>query len=378
MAKGPKLVNKAPGGRTANPPAQQAAIPRAPANTGTVASYASFVQVARAPEPPPPPPVVRDLNVPNAKNITRGMGAVNLAVPGSQAGGTPNLAVEVAPDGVQAQPPAPTGQEAAPREQAATSVNAAPAALVPSIAPAPTMVSESKWVAPSHAGSLLSAVPFTNKSPGAKVGWYNSGHCKLAIHKPKDFQPGDVIAAPYHVANLNRNLDPNSKDLVISAEGPVFSKRRMGVVLYKTVEVMIVLPLFSWTSKGIASKIHSWKVQGDPTNPVQDYVEVFNYKDRQNFRMRGVHQPLHFVHKHRLGELSEHTTCHITGAVMVNWKEDISQVGRITKQSFNRLLQLRQLREGYYIKLDTSEAVWPREGDRDWKRVLQKEPKPEQ
>ncbi|EME89122.1 uncharacterized protein MYCFIDRAFT_170633 [Pseudocercospora fijiensis CIRAD86] len=364
MPKGLQLVNKAPGGPTSNAPAQQPAVPRAPARTGTTGTYASLMQGARAPPPQPRGPPGAYLNVPNVNNIARDMGGMNLAGQGSQAGGLPNTAAQGA------------AQQAAPQAQDATSANVSPAAMVPSIAPAPTLVSERDWVAPTHAGSLISAAPFANTSHGARAGWYNSGHCKMAIHKAKDFQSGDVIAAPYHVPNLNPKLSPNSKDLVISSEGPVFSKRRMGIVLWKSAEVMIVLPLFSWTSQGIGNKIQHWKAKGDLTNSVQDYVEVFNYRDRQNFKMKGVHQPLHFVHKQSWGGLTEYTTCQITGAVMVNWKEDITQVGRITRQSFNRLLQLRQMREAFYIREDARQNSWPMEGARDT-RVLQKEPKPQ-
>jgi hypothetical protein len=56
--------------------------------------------------------------------------------------------------------------------------------------------------------------------------------CKISNYTRRDFKLGDVIAAPFHVANTNPNVLSNDDRLTLTCEGHAYSKRRMMVVLF--------------------------------------------------------------------------------------------------------------------------------------------------
>ncbi|RMY69722.1 hypothetical protein D0864_11047 [Hortaea werneckii] len=76
----------------------------------------------------------------------------------------------------------------------------------------------------------------TNRSkasfPSARRG-INTAVCKLSGYTKKDFHKGEVISLPFHCANTNPHVDPNTDDRWRSTvEGPVYSKRRMMAILF--------------------------------------------------------------------------------------------------------------------------------------------------
>ncbi|GIZ40848.1 hypothetical protein CKM354_000417100 [Cercospora kikuchii] len=223
---------------------------------------------------------------------------------------------------------------------------------VPSIAPPPSNQSvviappPSVWV-PSTAANL----PVTLQNQHPRHGWFKNEICTTSPYHRGTFQVGDVIGAPYHKANMSKQAQPGH-EVVISAVGPVFSKRRMFIVLWMTEEEMFCLPLYSWQNTGIQKK----------RKYIQDYVCVGNFNKKDKFRHSGVHEPVWFVHKYPDGELTDATTCHIAGGKYIEYKEDITKVGRITGSSFAALNELWQMRNQVFR---SKQANFPPDGQQD-------------
>lgn len=144
-----------------------------------------------------------------------------------------------------------------------------------------------------------------------------------------NFAKGDIISVPFHTANMNPNVD-TAKDLKIvdTIYGPVYSKRRMMIVLYKHIEDLFCLPLFTWSCRGMSSR---------PSNLRLEYVGVANANDRK-YKNEGKYAPV--VADCRRKPMHPATSVHLTGGYKVNCKEDINQVGRIDQQSYAHLESL--------------------------------------
>ncbi|KAM3418545.1 hypothetical protein BST61_g4522 [Cercospora zeina] len=231
--------------------------------------------------------------------------------------------------------------------------------LLPSIAPSHSYASvKTRFALSRHPRDISAASGSIH--PKSNQGWFDNNVCVLSPYDRRSFKQGDIISVPYHIANMNPNIDKNQKELQISAQGPVFSKRRMMIVLWKTPEATLCLPLFSWQQAGIEK-------QDNGTNSMENYVCVVNYRDREAFkysdRKKGPNRPLHFVHKHDDHPgLNESTTCQLAGGHMVEYQEDISKVGRSTQSSYIGLRAMWEARNSEYWKEDD---VWPAEGDHD-------------
>ncbi|PIB01497.1 hypothetical protein CB0940_00182 [Cercospora beticola] len=186
-------------------------------------------------------------------------------------------------------------------------------------------------------------------------GWFRNEICVKSSYKKASFKVGDVISVPFHKANLIPQAQP-ADEVNITSVGPVYSKRRMFVVLWLADEEMFCLPLYSWNQVGMIRK------QGY----VKDYVSLGNWKYRDSFKPSGVHPAIWFVHRNEVSELTDTTTCHIAGGKHVEYQEDISYVGRITKSSYEALLDLWGTRNDEFTNQPTD---FPPEGEQDqrWK-----------
>ncbi|PPJ55410.1 hypothetical protein CBER1_02718 [Cercospora berteroae] len=233
--------------------------------------------------------------------------------------------------------------------------------LLPSIAPAPSYASvKTRFVLSQHPRDI--GVASGNIHPKKNKGWFDNNVCVLSPYYRNTFKQGDVISVPYHIPNINPNVDVNQKELQISAQGPVFSKRRMMIVLWKGPETMFCLPLFSWQQAGIEKKDNG-------RDAIRNYVCVVNYQDRKNFelsgRKTGPNNPLYFVHRHDDNPgLSDSTTCSLVGGHMVGYQEDIGKIGRITQSSYKGLRAMWDARNAVYWDEDDG---WPPEGDQDYR-----------
>lgn len=187
----------------------------------------------------------------------------------------------------------------------------------PSVAPTPSAMT-TKWRetnAPSRTTRRTARQAFQNDV------------CKISNYTRRDFKLGEVIAAPFHVANTNPNVDPKDDRLTITCEGPAYSKRRMMVILFAHQHDLFCLPLYSFSGRGLTGKPDGLKVE---------YVCVRNV-GAQAFVNHGVHLPVEVTARH---PLTDSTTIQLTGGLRVGCNEDITRVGRLTEKSYFSLVEL--------------------------------------
>ena len=189
----------------------------------------------------------------------------------------------------------------------------------PSIGPSPSTMSMN-WRTRNAAQSQASNGSFRQV--------VNNVVCKLSGFTRKDFRKGDITALPFHTANPNPNVDPNTdKHWVQTCEGPAYSKRRMMVVMWIHERDMFCLPLYTFNGSGLQNK---------PAHTKHEYVSMQNVGD-QNFANQGMYPPVE-VQSRR--PMDPNTTVYITGGVKVACNEDIAHVGRMPRESRNDLLNL--------------------------------------
>lgn len=187
----------------------------------------------------------------------------------------------------------------------------------PSLGPTQSTMT-TKWCqsnAPSRATDRTRRQAFTNAV------------CKISNYTRRDFKLGDVISAPFHVANTNPHVKPDDERLTRTCEGHAYSKRRMMVVLFVHHYDLFCLPLFSFSGRGLTEK---------PDHIKTEYVCMKN-AGAENFVNHGVHPPVE-IQAHR--PVTDSTTVHPTGGLRVGCNEDIARVGRLTEKSYFRLVEI--------------------------------------
>ncbi|CAK1356179.1 unnamed protein product [Cercospora beticola] len=174
-----------------------------------------------------------------------------------------------------------------------------------------------------------SAAPTENS-----LGGYNqniqTNTCVRTNRSVRSFKIGEVIALPFHVPNLNPNNNITHDRLRVTCEGPVFSKRRMFVILWINQFDMFCLPLYSFEGQGITKK------KGDLQ---KDYIEVKNVGVKF-FEQMGLYRPVEMQTYDPNRPMTDSTTIHLTGGIKVDPQEHISTVGRFTESSHRDLLTL--------------------------------------
>ncbi|KAM3418523.1 hypothetical protein BST61_g4501 [Cercospora zeina] len=145
-----------------------------------------------------------------------------------------------------------------------------------------------------------------------------------------NFKIGEVISLPFHVPNLNPRHKITHERLRLTCEGPVFSKRRMLVILWTNDFDMFCLPLYSFENQGISKKRDELK---------KDYIEVKNV-NAESFRQLGLYKPVEVQTYDLNRPMTDSTTIHLTGGIRVDPQEHISMVGRFTQASHRDLLKL--------------------------------------
>lgn len=159
----------------------------------------------------------------------------------------------------------------------------------------------------------------------------NNAVCKLSGYTRKDFQKGEVISLPHHSANTDPNVDPNTDNRWRSTvEGPVYSKRRMMVVLFIYGRDMLCLPLYTWNKSGISRRPAWLKNEYVGVQDVNNHNYV-NHGDYPPVIIEGNRRPMH-----------EHSTVVLSAGCKVSCNEDILSVGRLTQKSHTHLVALWQ------------------------------------
>ncbi|KAK3055558.1 hypothetical protein LTR09_003478 [Extremus antarcticus] len=164
----------------------------------------------------------------------------------------------------------------------------------PSLAPRPSQIT----TYPRGQNSQVSTVSRAARRVANNV-------CVLSGYTKHNFQLGEIITIPLHQPDLNPHADPNDQCLAHTIQGPVYSKRRMVVVLWIYEEILFCVPLYTFGKRGP-------KYQG-------------NYK------------PIEAQTRYPCEPTS---TVHITGAIPVRCEEDIGRCGRVTEDSFGRLVDM--------------------------------------
>ncbi|SMR52181.1 unnamed protein product [Zymoseptoria tritici ST99CH_3D1] len=156
--------------------------------------------------------------------------------------------------------------------------------------------------------------------------------CVRTERTVRHFRKGEVIALPFHVANMNAKLDIGHERLTRTIEGPAFSKRRMFVILWTNQLDMFCLPLYSFEGRGLSGKKEDHKA---------DYVCMVNKGREASFNNQGKYEPVVFESYNRR-PMADETTVHLTGGVTVDPRGDISFVGRLDLRSHVHLMGLWQ------------------------------------
>lgn len=152
-------------------------------------------------------------------------------------------------------------------------------------------------------------------------------YCRVTGCTRRDFRLGEVISAPYHTANTNPNYKLYDERITLTVEGPAYSKRRMMVVMFIHEQDMFCLPLYSHENRGLSGK---------PDYLKKEYVCMANVGD-EGFVNQGLYPPVEVVANRPVLR----TTCvQLTGGLRVGCNEDITDVGRLTRKSYQELVEL--------------------------------------
>lgn len=146
----------------------------------------------------------------------------------------------------------------------------------------------------------------------------------------RDFRLGDVVALPFHTPNTNPHTRPDDPNLTATIQGPVYSKRRMAVVLWMYQRDMFCLPLYTFEHKGLSNKAQYLH---------KEYVSLRN-KGSKNAVAQGPHKPIEVVCRKK--PIDDETVVHIAGGFRVACNEDITFAGRLTQVSHTELCELWQ------------------------------------
>lgn len=189
--------------------------------------------------------------------------------------------------------------------------------------------------------------------------WLKTDICFKAPYSRSTFNLGDVIAIPYHVSNMDEYADPNDLHIAINKEyGPIYSKRRMFVVVHKNFASLFCLPLYSHKGSGMKKYL-------DNDDHMKEVIEVRDviYRGAQGrwIQQHKFYNPLDFVHKDSPRNcLIKETIVHLSGGVRIDWHEPATYVGRFTQRSHEALVK-------YYLQVQRKAQAevctnWPKVG----------------
>jgi len=209
----------------------------------------------------------------------------------------------------------------------------------PSMAPAATL-------APGQIARSRAPTMASQGTQATYRGVIRNQNCILLGQTKANFKKGDIICTPYHQPNLVPNPDPNDFRLTRTCEGPVYSKRRMLVVLMIYEQTMYCLPLYTWSGRGLGSR---------PAWLKKEYVAMKNAQHKklypgEPFVNDGVHDEIEVICRH---PVKVQTTIQLTGGVKVDCCGDVNTVGRLTQTGYKRLMALWQK-----VNEDAKNAPW--------------------
>lgn len=205
----------------------------------------------------------------------------------------------------------------------------------PTLPPKPPPATQPVWnpssaPAPSNNGYNLRPLGTTSSFASYRSGRQGIRNtvCTIGRYRQADFRLGDILSLPYHESNTNPHTTPGDKHLANTWIGPVYSKRRMVIVLWMHTRDMFCLPLYTFDHTGLRNKQHL----------LHEYVSVQNYGD-EKFQNQGMYPP---VVADTTYPLDDDTTVHITGGLKVACNDDIKICGRVEREDYYDLVNLWQ------------------------------------
>lgn len=153
----------------------------------------------------------------------------------------------------------------------------------------------------------------------------------------ESFAKGDILSVPVHTPTLHRNTQHRYRVKPLETpQGPVYSVRRLVIVLYVFDGGMICLPLYSFGLEGITAVPQRLQREYAALRDDDNYYGPGNNGEnipRIGVRCRGTKQMHHAA------------LVHLLGSVEVRYEEDIVRVGQMSDTSFEELV-LQHARAG--------------------------------
>lgn len=151
-----------------------------------------------------------------------------------------------------------------------------------------------------------------------------------------DFREGDILYAPFRTPSLHPNtISTFRMQPIDTPQGSMYDTKRMMVVIKLYNDSMLCLPMFSFGFAGIAAVPQQYR---------QDYVGVKPEEELSEPEGFGGIPRIQFD---CFGPKKMHpaSLVHLLGAIHVRYNDDIVDIGRIPKESFEELMVHFQARQ---------------------------------
>lgn len=154
------------------------------------------------------------------------------------------------------------------------------------------------------------------------------GLCVKSPYSKNSFSKGMVITLPFHVPNTNDQVKATDTALAITEHGPVYSKRRMAIVLWRHARDMICVPLYSFNGVGIAKL---------PQGIKNEYIEITEFGKAKGYDTQGVNPVMEAKMNYPFEKLS---CVHASGSFRVSYQENVAYAGSLTEDSKQILVKV--------------------------------------
>ncbi|CZT18630.1 uncharacterized protein RCC_04474 [Ramularia collo-cygni] len=150
----------------------------------------------------------------------------------------------------------------------------------------------------------------------------------------KLYSRGTLISLAYHVSNLRRGVKAGDEGVSDTPEGLVYSKRRMAVVVWRFLECMVCVPLYSWGGDGISNKSPDLH---------REYIEITNATEIADYAQQGVYEPIGAQMRRPLDKVG--AVC-VAEIFSVRYEDRIEVIGQLTPESADQLMRVMELLMG--------------------------------
>lgn len=157
-----------------------------------------------------------------------------------------------------------------------------------------------------------------------------------------DIEPGTIILKHHSMPNWDPNIKPLDERLSDSPGGTLLTKSRPMICVAKYPKHMIVLPLFTFSGRGIGVK---------PRYLHKEYMGI-KYEGDQEYRVETAYPPLE-VTKDSTVRLRDTSIVHLNHPIMTRYEENFRVLGWLTDASVASLRKYysRIMGEGLEVEL---------------------------